>query len=504
MRKTRILGLSASLRAARWKDTGKNLVQELAEVSNREKLDEFITDQAKIHLDQFIESGRRDGKAFDELYKDLRKKGGFRGLSNSEVMLVAALWGARELGADIEYLALSKYFPANGIAENIDELKSKLKLIDGLLISTPVYFGDRSSLSQQLIELIRSDNQLRADMEGKIYAGLSVGAKRNGGQETTLIYQMLDMINIGFLGVGNDSDTTSQYGGTAHAGDVGTIPKDIYGINTAIGTGKRIAKVARLNLMADQCELKDRLKIGLWILQDRNNEIVNLIGKSIHSLNPATETVQINLLTNNIRPCIACDVCPTHIGPDEEYRCIIKSNNDGLKNVHKELLWADILVPALYSPKNRKDLVSVYQQFMERTRYLRRGDYVFSDQLVVPLIFSDIDSHENLHIRTMTSFIRHHTIMYKPIIGWLKNGKLLNGEEVESELNKACSLGYRLTSGRLMNASVDADATSYRPVGYVLSQEKDNEDESILARKSAIQERNENIVNESRKRLLKN
>ncbi len=94
--------------------------------------------------------------------------------------------------------------------------------------------------------------------------------------------------------------------------------------------------------------------------------------------------------------------------------------------------------------------------------------------------------------------------MYKPIIGWLKNGKLLNGEEVESELNKACSLGYRLTSGRLMNASVDADATSYRPVGYVLSQEKDNEDESILARKSAIQERNENIVNESRKRLLKN
>ena len=53
-------------------------------------------------------------------------------------------------------------------------------------------------------------------------------AKRNGGQETTLVYQLIDMINLNMLGVGNDSASTSQYGGTVVAGDVGTMAKEIH------------------------------------------------------------------------------------------------------------------------------------------------------------------------------------------------------------------------------------------------------------------------------------
>ena len=40
-----------------------------------------------------------------------------------------------------------------------------------------------------------------------------------------MIYQLHDMMDLGFLGVGNDYETTSQYGGTGHAGDIGTMPQ---------------------------------------------------------------------------------------------------------------------------------------------------------------------------------------------------------------------------------------------------------------------------------------
>ena len=65
-------------------------------------------------------------------------------------------------------------------------------------------------------------------------------------------------------------------------------------------------------------------------------------------------------------------------------------------------------MPAVYSPRDRSGLESVYQEFMERTRYLRRGDYVFTDRLVVPLVVAELGSAEHLDIRMLTSFIRHH------------------------------------------------------------------------------------------------
>jgi len=502
MKRPLILGISASLRAARWKDEGMLLAEELRQITDREGLDVFISDQAKIHLDQFLEAGRKDGKPFDELYRKLRHNGGLRGLSNSEVCLAAALWGAIQNGADVEHIALSKYFLADGSERDIDELRSKLLAVDGILLATPVYFGDRSSLSQKLIELLRRDNELRIAMESKVYGGLAVGAKRNGGQETTLIYQMLDMINIGMIGVGNDSETTSQYGGTAHAGDVGTIPNDSYGINTSIGTGRRIARVTMLKILAENSDLSNPLKIGIWILQDRNGELNKILGKFVYALEPLTNNITINLVNHRIRPCIACDICPTHVGPDDEYRCIIKTKDDGLKTVHNELLDCDIIMPALYSPEDRDDLFSVYQQFMERTRYLRRGDYVFTDQLIVPFIISDINSHENLHIRVMTSFIRHHTVMFSPIIGWLhENKKILNAENITERLQHACRIGRELTIGRLSAANTEIKATQYQPVGYVLSQAKDKEAATISAREQATEKRNYLLRREAKQRL---
>ena len=265
---------------------------------------------------------------------------------------------------------------------------------------------------------------LRRDLHGKLYGGIAVGAKRNGGQETTLIYAMLDMINVGMLAVGNDSDTTSQYGGTVHAGDIGTAPKDKYGIDTSIGTGRRIANGRGRNEDAKDATLDDRPRMDFWLLQDKDGVGRAFVDRTIGTLSGRAETRCLDLTGGTIRPCIACDICPTHVGPDEEYRCIIIVATTKWCKVHNALLWPDIIVPTMYSPLNREGLDSVYQQFMERTRYLRRGDYVFTDRLVAPLVL-DRNRLARKSRPAYDDVLRASPHGHRrPIIGYLHQGKL--------------------------------------------------------------------------------
>ena len=220
----------------------------------------------------------------------LKKSGGQRGLSNSEIALVAALWGARQKGADIDHIPLADHFPASGETVDLDGLKAAIRRADAVLLATPVYFGDRGSVAQRFVELLRSDESLNREVQGKLYAGIAVGAKRNGGQETTLIYAMLDMINVGLLAVGNDSDTTSQYGGTVHAGDIGTAPKDKYGIDTSIGTGRRIANVAIEAKAAQHAKLEDLPRMDFWLLQDKDGVGRRFVEQTLNSLAGRAET----------------------------------------------------------------------------------------------------------------------------------------------------------------------------------------------------------------------
>jgi multimeric flavodoxin WrbA len=496
-----VLGLAASLRNARSNKGSADLLDELRNIDSIVDFDKYVTDQAQIHLEQFVLAGRAANKPFDELYRELQRLGGRRGLSNSEVCLAAGLWSAKSKGAEIDHVSLSDHFDAAGQVRDIETLKDKLLRADALILATPVYFGDRSSVSHRFIELIRNDISLQAAMKGKVYAGIAVGAKRNGGQETTLIYQMLDMVNMGLLAVGNDSDTTSQYGGTAHAGDIGTAPQDKYGLDTSHGTGRRIAKVAAFLKTSPQCELSDKLRMRIWVLQDKDEQAVQHV-TPLFSEYAASESVEVvDLLKGDIRPCLACDFCPTHVGPDEDYRCIIKRDDDLLKNVHEEILINDVIIPTAYCPADRAGLKSVYQEFMERTRYLRRGDYVFSDRLVVPLVFAEIGANENLEIRMMTSFIRHHTVMHKPVIGWIMDGKLLNPAEVRDGISSAVTEGRRLLAGRLGLNALNDEMARYNPVGYVLSQTKDKEPETLNARERLAAERVKRQIQESRERL---
>lgn len=496
----KILGLACSLRNARWGAGNQELVAALHSCDGEEQLKAYLSRQSNLHLQNFVESGRAEGKHFEEIYKNLKQLKGDRGLSNSEVCLAAALWSAMREGCEIEHLSVSDFFPASGAERRIDELKAALRAADGLIISGPVYFGDRGSLAQQVVNMINEDEELKIDLENKVYVGIAVGAKRNGGQETTLIYQLCDMVNLGFLGVGNDSDTTAQYGGTVHAGDVGTAAEDHYGLWTAMGAGRRVAKVAESVMRGRQRQLAGKPRLQFWILQDRDGIASRYTEALTAGLCDEAEIKIIDLSTCRVARCIACDICPASIGKDEVYRCIIKGGkHDQLEGLHNELLNTDAIVPVIFSPVDGKGLKSNYQQFIERTRYLRRGDYVFSDILTAPLVVEEIGALQNMHMRALTSMVRHHTVITVPMVANLHKGAVLNDDQVRAKLKLFLKRARLLASGRLQTYMTHRN--KYEPVGYILSADKDREDKQIRIRDAMVRERNERLAVDAQCRL---
>lgn len=483
----KVLAVSASLRNARWGKGVDKLLDLIRSIENEDELLRFVADEAQVHYKHFLDAGRKEGLPFETIYRNLRKTAGDRGLCNSEVGMTAALWGAVQKGCDIDYVPLSSFFSPKGEGRELDALKAKIMEADGLLLCTPVYFGDRSSLASDLIEFIRKDMELMHHLRGKPMAGVVVGAKRNGGQETTLIYQLLEMVGIGMLGLGNDTETTSQYGGTIVAGDVGEGSKDEYGLRTAIGTGRRIGRIVVECALAQGVQLIDDLRVAFWILQDTEDGFAM---RQVERLVRSAEGMDADILELHRHPvtrCMACDICPTSVGPDKEYRCMIKVQDDPLHRYHERFLDRDLIVPVVLSTQNRAGLRTVYQRFIERTRYLRRGDYLFTDVAIMPLVFEELGASENMSMRMYTSLIRHHTVLLRPIIGYIHRGTLLNEDELPERWTEVLEQCRGLAAGRLFALLKCPNVVSYNPVGYILSAAKDRE-LSVQERRRIIQE----------------
>jgi multimeric flavodoxin WrbA len=497
-KKRKLLGVAASLRNARWGAGNEELIERLKQIPNEKELMDYLTQESELHLSNFLKAGREEEKSFLEIYKNLRANKGDKGLSNSEVALAAALWRAYQENVEIEHLSLAEYFLANGQNRNLPELREKILSADGLLVSGPVYFGDRGSLAQELIEMIKREPKLQEALKGKLYGGIAVGAKRNGGQETTLIYQMLDFVTLGMKAVGNDSETTSQYGGTGLAGDVGTMHKDSYGLKTSMGTGRRMAKIIRRDGYSKI--LKGPINILFVVLQDSDGYGLRKIRELIEPFGDEISFSILDVVSKKVIRCLACDICPTDIDLDEKYRCIINSNSDDFEEMHRELLGHDAIIPVTLSLKNSNDVVNNYQVFIERTRYLRRGDYVFSDWVTAPLSFEEIGVQEYYSIRMLTSMIRHHTVMLKPMVGHLYEGRVLNWDQLREDFKNLIKHTHGVVAARLAEIG-ESEASKYNPVGYVLSSDKDVEDERLNKRKDMLKDRECRMKNESNKRL---
>ena len=76
MSKKVLLGISGSLRNARRGLGGKDLITDLKNISNKEELNNYLFQEAKIHLENFEKAGRSDNLSFDKMYTNLKKEKG--------------------------------------------------------------------------------------------------------------------------------------------------------------------------------------------------------------------------------------------------------------------------------------------------------------------------------------------------------------------------------------------------------------------------------------------
>jgi multimeric flavodoxin WrbA len=501
----RVLGVSCSLRNARYGQGSEKLISEIKNLGDEKLLGTYLEAQTKVRLNDFIEAGRGEGLQFDEIYRRLRKSRNDRGLSNSEAALVAGLWGAQQDGAEIEHIGLGDYFPMAGDCKSLGELRQRVCAVDAILVSGPVYFGDRGSIAQDFFEFLHNDEECGRHIKNRIYGGIAVGAKRNGGQETTLIYQLIDATNMSMLAVGNDTETTSQYGGTAVAGDVGTMHGDGYGIKTSIGTGRRVARVARMLEVGRRYRTRDKIKINVWLLQDtvdhHGRELMLRLSQEMVQAQPGIEVRVLDFTQEKIYRCIACDICPIRVGGPAEYRCIIEADTDLFHAQHAELIEADAILIGAYSPIDRRNVNSVYQRFTERTRYWRRDEYLIGDRLIAPLVVSEIGANQNLHIRMLTSFLRHHTVLHHPLIGMEHRGAFLNWQMLFDQAMSFAANAIELTAGRLVMSEEETGMHSYNPVGYLISSSKKTEDVETGRAKLAQDARRAKISEALRRRI---
>jgi multimeric flavodoxin WrbA len=361
----RILALGGSIRA--FHPRSREILLELVEAAN--SLDDFILRANSLKL------------------------------SNSELLSAAALLGAKKKGASVDYFSLIRM-------DSHDEIFNA----DGLLLASPVYFGDRSSVMDKFLQKARE----RRTLAGKPVAALSVGAKRNGGQETTNLYLLHEALNQGAFVVGN-GPKNAQYGGTALGGDLGSVLSDQKGLATAIDTGERVSEVARL-LGAPPGD-REKLRILVLVtIETKENELEKRLQSLVTRASVERPHVCFEILALDgldVERCIACSICPIPeqlISPNA-YACIIQTPRDQLRRVRERLLQAHgILIAGVHAEES---LLSHYQEFTERTRVMRRNDFELTNVPIASFTWEKVGaSTENLFgLKVLTSYVRHNAIL---------------------------------------------------------------------------------------------
>ncbi|MBW1860918.1 MAG: flavodoxin family protein [Deltaproteobacteria bacterium] len=432
------------------------------------------------NLDDYIERV----KSFDD------KK---RRLCNSEILAGAGLCGAKNSGAKIRYYPLIDLFPRKdkkiyefkGPSEfkeaffmdtldvkkdQLSELLEAIARADGIILSTPVYFGDRSSVANKLLQI----TGIRGLLKNKIFGIMSVGAKRNGGQETANIYSLFEALKQDALIVGN-GPPTSQYGGTAVAGDMGQILEDRWGLETAFGTGARVAQVAGIFREGRRSRAIDKVKILILITIDTHDRLLkNYLEKIIEKVGqelPWVEFEMIELIRGTIYRCLGCSKCPVLISGKEgedktRHGCVIKDPSDFMEMVRDALNNCNGALVAGLNIHQSEEMIFRYQVFIERMRFMRRNHFELTNLLVSGLCYNQTGAIVNpIHsLKTVTSFIRHNTIIHRPVEIIEHKGEVI--KTGEDEFVRFCKSANRLAAGRLMVPQVEALYQAQGEGGY--------------------------------------
>ena len=139
----------------------------------------------------------------------------------------------------------------------MDEMIPKLKSCHGLLLATPVYFGQVTGQMKVFMDrtepLLRYAQSLwRSALKNKIGAGLVIGGNRHGGQETTLqsIHHFFLIHDMMVVGTGSDDRPGCYLGAAATTHPqrgrvIGAVKDDELGVKAARLLAGRLVEVVR-------------------------------------------------------------------------------------------------------------------------------------------------------------------------------------------------------------------------------------------------------------------
>ena len=386
----------------------------------------------------------QESQSFDTILQSIYKYGGDKKITNTESLLLAALYGVKEMGENTKFLRLDNCS---------DRLVEEVLKSDGLIISTPVYFGDRSSLADSFIKAIKQRGGL--PLTGKAVGSVSVGAKRNGGQETTNIYTLADCLDMGAVIVGN-GPPTSQFGGTGWAGPIGGIIDDNFGFTTSKGTGNNVAMLS--NVLNEKWEERKIKILFLVTKADKNGRFINIIKDLPFSSNVDLTVLYVSS-SLDIQKCYACDTCPNGDLHDE-YTCI--NTSDDMREIHSATVDADAIVLAYYSGADSEP--DQFQRFIERTRFIRRNNFELSHRPFCFFCYTDC-LMDIFPIRVMTMFLRHNMFLLGPFYKCFQNGSVMI-ENISKEVYTKRLEEFTYKTKQINISGINGDKTTYLPIGY--------------------------------------
>lgn len=379
-------------------------------------------------------------------------------ISNTEIVAGAALLGAKEYGADIDYFSIKKIFPhfdrplsmthptELGLDDDVEftdwlgingdnkrEMIKRIKAADGIILASPVYFGDRSSVANKFMQFALQENLLAE----KVFGSVTVGAKRNGGQETTNAYVLYEAINLGAYIVGN-GPPTSQYGGTVVAGDLGTGQKDSWGLETCFGTGQRVSQVAEIisTVPQDYGECPTKILV-LNCMDTPDRRLSKKVDQYIEKIQGRFTNVgfkKIDLINYNIYRCLGCNICPlpdllkkSEDSPHDTYACIFQNNDDQMNELREHVLDSDGIILGGVNFADMRSVLYRYQAFTERTRFIRHNNFELTNVPMAGLLLNEVGARNNpiFDLKVMTAYLRHNGIILKSIIEHQHNGNVI-------------------------------------------------------------------------------
>jgi len=133
--------------------------------------------------------------------------------------------------------------PTQGAKGDFEKLVPKLSdpKVGGIIVGTPVYFSNMSSLCKAFLDHCMAFRKTFA-LSGKVGGALAVGGVRSGGQELTVQSVLAALMSQEMVIVGDGKPTAHQGATLWNTKD--DISGDEFGLGTARNLGARVAQVA--------------------------------------------------------------------------------------------------------------------------------------------------------------------------------------------------------------------------------------------------------------------